>query len=100
MEASPQRAGYAREVSSLRAEVNVLRRRAEEAMEQKWQLEKGLIGLKMDLDRTEEEIAMLRSVLQENDVYVPSSATRGSFTNMALPIATSSLEKAYRELQD
>ncbi|KAJ3489804.1 hypothetical protein NLG97_g5916 [Lecanicillium saksenae] len=52
---SPQKAGFEKDISNLRTEVNVLRRRAEDAMEQKWQVEKGLGGLKMDLDRAEEE---------------------------------------------
>lgn len=102
--ASPKKSGYEREVSILRDEINVLRRRAEDAIEQKWQVEKGLGGLKMDLDRTETEIAQLRSLLQENDILIPkgyarsSSGSSGSDSS-ASPVTSASLEKAYTDLQ-
>jgi chromosome segregation ATPase len=94
--ASPTKAGYEREVSKLREEISVLRRRAEEAIEQKWQVEKGLGGLKMDLDRAEEEIASLRSLLKENEILIPA---RGSHTEHDMPVSSASLEKAYQDLQ-
>lgn len=100
---SPRKAGFEKEVSTLREEVNTLRRRAEEAIEQKWQVEKGLIGLKSDLDRAEEEIASLRALLNEKDVLIPDSFSRlstGSATGKASTAVTStSLEKAYKDLQ-
>ncbi|KAK4673219.1 hypothetical protein QC763_109890 [Podospora pseudopauciseta] len=100
--ASPKKAGYERDVSNLREEINVLRRRAEEAIEQKWQVEKGLGGLKMDLDRAEEEIATLRILLKENDILVPESLLRasGSHEERVAPVTSASLEKAYKDLQD
>ncbi|KAK4205267.1 hypothetical protein QBC40DRAFT_190273 [Triangularia verruculosa] len=99
--ASPKKAGYERDVSNLREEINVLRRRAEEAIEQKWQVEKGLGGLKMDLDRAEEEIAMLRTLLKENDILVPEELVRGEEVEEGKVVVTSaSLEKAYKDLQD
>ncbi|VBB72447.1 Putative myosin [Podospora comata] len=100
--ASPKKAGYERDVSNLREEINVLRRRAEEAIEQKWQVEKGLGGLKMDLDRAEEEIATLRILLRENDILVPESLLRasGSHEERVAPVTSASLEKAYKDLQD
>ncbi|KAJ9133978.1 Intracellular protein transport-like protein [Pleurostoma richardsiae] len=101
---SPRKAGYEKEVSNLREEINVLRRRAEEAIEQKWQVEKGLIGLKTDLDRAEEEIASLRALVKEKDILIPTSFTRssaGSSTgDLTAPVTSASLERAYRELQD
>jgi len=104
--ASPQKSGYEREVSILRDEINVLRRRAEEAVEQKWQVEKGLSGLKMDLDRAETEIAQLRSLLQENDILIPESYARSSASSYGSqnsisvsPVTSASLEKAYKDLQ-
>ena len=103
--ASPKKAGYEREVSNLREEITALRRRAEEAIEQKWQVEKGLGGLKMDLDRAEEEIASLRSLLKENDILIPemlvrsSSSSSGSFQRSSAPVTSASLEKAYKDLQ-
>ncbi|PHH65511.1 hypothetical protein CDD81_2291 [Ophiocordyceps australis] len=99
---SPRKAGFERDISNLRSEINVLRRRAEDALEQKWQVEKGLVGLKMDLDRAEEEIASLRDVLKEHDILIPPSATRsgGVDGESSAPITSESLSRAYRELQD
>lgn len=103
LSASPRKAGFDREVSTLREEVNVLRRRAEEAIEQKWQVEKGLIGLKSDLDRAEEEITSLRALLSEKDILIPDSFSRYSSNSATgapgLPATSSSLEKAYEDLQ-
>ncbi|CAK7241461.1 MAG: hypothetical protein STHCBS139747_002923 [Sporothrix thermara] len=117
--ASPKKAGYERDVAGLRDEVSVLRRRAEEALEQKWQVEKGLSGLKMDLDRAEEEIANLRNLLQQQDILLPSSGGDGSkrssnyddidgtgatsllsnSNNSSQPVTSASLETAYQNLQ-
>ena len=99
--ASPKKAGYEREVSNLREEISVLRRRAEEAIEQKWQVEKGLAGLKMDLDRAEGEIASLRSLLKEKDILIPAALARpgSSHSDDDLPVTSASLEQAYQELQ-
>ncbi|KAG5939239.1 hypothetical protein E4U53_007852 [Claviceps sorghi] len=97
----PRKAGFNREISNLRSEINVLRRRAEEALEQKWQLEKGLGGLKMDLDRAEGEIASLRSLLEEKDILIPPSLARLSAADGALspPVTSESLQRAYQDLQ-
>ncbi|KAI7572555.1 hypothetical protein KC317_g654 [Hortaea werneckii] len=65
---TPRRAGYHREVSHLKDEVTTLRKRTEDALEQKWQYEKGLSGIKIDLDRAEQETRHLRNMLQERDV--------------------------------
>ncbi|KAK3900716.1 hypothetical protein C8A05DRAFT_35626 [Staphylotrichum tortipilum] len=101
LNASPKKAGYEREVSNLREEISVLRRRAEEAIEQKWQVEKGLAGLKMDLDRAEGEIASLRSLLKEKDILIPEALARpgSSHSDYELPVTSASLEHAYQELQ-
>ncbi|KAK3329677.1 hypothetical protein B0H66DRAFT_34375 [Apodospora peruviana] len=98
---SPKKRGYEREAALLRDEITVLRRRAEEAIEQKWQVEKGLGGLKMDLDRAEEEVASLRSLLKENDILIPETLARssGSSGEFGQPVTSASLEKAYKELQ-
>ena len=97
----PRKGGFEKEISNLRTEINVLRRRAEEALEQKWQVEKGLSGLKMDLDRAEEEIASLRSLLQERDILIPPALERSSGAKGApdAPVTSESLQKAYQELQ-
>ncbi|KFY53327.1 hypothetical protein V496_07704 [Pseudogymnoascus sp. VKM F-4515 (FW-2607)] len=94
LKSAPKRAGYGKDVSSLRDEINTLRRRADEAIEQKWQCEKGLSGLKMDLDRAEQEIGSLRNLLLDNGVAVPENipGSRSSANS-------SSLEQAYAELK-
>lgn len=73
--ASPGRSAYQKEVSFLKEEVTTLRKRTEDALEQKWEYEKGLSGIKMDLDRAEQETRGLRILLQENDILAPSPRT-------------------------
>lgn len=95
---SPRRLGYEREVRNLREEINHLRRRADDALDQKWQCEKGLGGLKMDLDRAEQETGSLRTLLQEHDILVPDNMAMSK--DLADVQATSSsLEDAYNQLQ-
>ncbi|TVY62269.1 hypothetical protein LSUE1_G010057 [Lachnellula suecica] len=97
---TPRRIGYDKEVANLREEINTLRRRADDAIEQKWQCEKGLSGLKMDLDRAEQEIGSLRSLLQENDILIPSGARPASGSRPSSgQVSSESLERAYRDLQ-
>ncbi|KAF4455022.1 hypothetical protein F53441_2583 [Fusarium austroafricanum] len=107
LSASPRKAGFEREISNLRTEINVLRRRAEDALEQKWQVESGLGGLKMDLDKAEEEIHLLRDLLKEKDILIPESFARSSgssngsssFGNLSTPVTSESLTKAYDQLK-
>ncbi|PTB39560.1 hypothetical protein M441DRAFT_143509 [Trichoderma asperellum CBS 433.97] len=98
---SPRKAGFEKDMGKLRTEINLLRRRAEDAVEQKWQVEKGLGGLKIDLDRAVEEIASLRSVLEANDILIPPAPARlsGSSDTMREPVTSESLRTAYAELQ-
>ena len=97
---SPGRRGYEKEVTGLRFEINQLRKRADDALEQKWQCEKGLGGLKKDLDRAEQETSSLRNILHENDILVPETSSTPSQKTSFETLATSrSLEKAYTELQ-
>ena len=97
---SPRRRGYEKEVKDLRYEINELRQRAEDALEQKWQCEKGLGGLKMDLDRAEQETQSLRQVLVENDILVPDITIEAASPTAKNEHATSAtLEKAYKELR-
>lgn len=92
---SPRKLGYERDVRNLREEVNHLRQRAEDALDQKWQCEKGLSGLKMDLDRAEQETASLRELLQEQ-----AGSTAEGRDGFAEVLATSSsLEDAFQQLQ-
>ena len=97
---SPRRMGYEKEVTNLRFEINQLRRRAEDASNQKYHIEKGLGGLKKDLDRAEQETSSLRKVLQEHDILVPEITGRSSPEATTGSHATSaSLQRAYRDLQ-
>ena len=83
---STRKSGYENEVRGLRGEINYLRQRADEALHQKFQTEKGLGGLKMDLDRNKQETSSLRSLLQRQDSTVPEQMS-------------SSLQQAYNQLQ-
>ena len=97
---SPRRMGYEKEVTGLQYEIRQLRRRAEDASIQKYQIEKGLGGLKKDLDRAEQETSSLRRVLQEHDILVPEFSEQTSLDISTGAHATSaSLEQAYRDLQ-
>ena len=97
---SPRRMGYENEVTNLRHEIKQLRRRAEDASMAKYQIEKGLGGLKKDLDRAEQETSSLRSILQENDILIPDISVQTAQDSSTGAYATSySLEKAYRDLQ-
>jgi hypothetical protein len=87
---TPRRTAFHKEVGDLRQEVNSLRRRADEALEQKWQCEKGLGGLRMDLDRAQQETSSLRDLLREHDITIPEIRLENE------PIT---LNKAYDELQ-
>lgn len=108
LQESPQKAGYEKDIANLRAEVSVLRRRAEDAIDQKWRIEKGLISLKFDLDRAEEEMASLRALLAANDILIPpienyrssgSSNLSSSSGGSAGLVTSETLERAYKELQ-
>ncbi|KAL7945984.1 hypothetical protein V8C42DRAFT_322143 [Trichoderma barbatum] len=98
---TPRKAGFEKDMSKLRTEINLLRRRAEDALEQKWQVEKGLGGLKIDLDRAEEELQSLRGLLKENDILIPPSLARQSSSSdySGEPVTSESLRNAYAELQ-
>ncbi|KAI2623644.1 hypothetical protein GGS21DRAFT_533556 [Xylaria nigripes] len=101
LSSSPQKAGFEKEISYLRAEIIVLRRRAEEALDQKWQIEKGLAGLKMDLDKAEQEVGYLRKLLQEKDILIPPAFARLSSGSdqLTTPVTSQSLLAAYHDLQ-
>jgi chromosome segregation ATPase len=83
---TPRKQGYEKEVRNLREEINQLRHRADEALNQKLQCEKGLGGLKMDLDRSEQETSTLRRLLKEHDIALPEHLS-------------DSLQHAYNQLQ-
>ena len=94
-----RRVTYERDI--LRNEIHQLRRRADEALVQKWQCEKGLSGLKMDLDRAEQETSSLRALLQEHDILVPEPpGPRLEEIQNGAYATSASLEKAYRDLRE
>lgn len=98
---SPRRRGYEKEVTNLRYEINELRQRADDALEQKWQCEKGLGGLKKDLDRADQETSSLRKLLVENDILVPDiSSLSASNAASAVHVTSATLEQAYKDLKD
>lgn len=102
---SPRRTGYEKEVKGLKFEISQLRKRADEALTQKWQCEKGLVGLKMDLDRAEYETSSLRTLLNDHDIDVPELSTRSSLEGRRSldgeggNATSASLQRAYNDLQ-
>ncbi|KAK0615395.1 Protein ORF73 [Lasiodiplodia hormozganensis] len=96
---SPRRTAFHNEVTNLRAEINLLRKRADDALDQKWQVEKNLGGLRMDLARAELETSSLRDLMGEKDMFAqerrPSAGSVYSDDSQA-PVT---LERAYKELQ-
>lgn len=96
---SPRRLGYEKEVGILREEISHLRGRADDCLEQKWQIEKGLGGLKMDLDRAEQETSSLRDLLQEHDIAIPSNLGSPKAALHDVQVTSTSLADAYKQLQ-
>ncbi|KAF2667668.1 hypothetical protein BT63DRAFT_298024 [Microthyrium microscopicum] len=88
---TPRRSAFHREVKTLQDEIHVLRKRADEALDQKWRCEEGLGGLKKDLDRARSETGSLRQLLQQHDIAVPSSSPQIE--------GEEALNKAYKELR-
>ncbi|KAJ5689873.1 hypothetical protein N7462_004265 [Penicillium macrosclerotiorum] len=96
----PRKLGYEREVRLLREDVNHLRFRAEDALDAKWQCEKNLAGLKMDLDRAEQETGSLRVLLQQHDTSTSDDLDIDTDPeSFAKVVATStSLETIFQQL--
>lgn len=109
---STRRYGKDQEMSSLRKEMDRLRRRADEALEHKYLCERGLGTLKMDLEKAEQETANLRALLQEHDSLVSRhTELRDSHIRLSKQISqlkhersdeetSLSLQQAYNDLQD
>ena len=92
---TPRRMVFHDEVKQLKDEVQVLRKRADEALDQKWQCEKNLSGVKMDLDRAHQETGSLRALLEQRDMF----DRPGSRDGLAVRSASTTLDKAYKELR-
>jgi chromosome segregation ATPase len=107
-----RRYGKDREMSTIRKEMERLRRRADEAIESKVRCEKNLGTLKMDLEQAETETATLRALLQEHDLLVGRhSELRDSYFRQSKQMShlrqekaseetSLSLQRAYNDLQD
>ena len=95
--ATPKRSQYTREVNYLKEEVTALRKRTEDALEQKWEYEKGLSGIKMDLDRAEQETRGLRHLLQEEDIALtsPEAPVDPAQDQLSFSISTAKSERDY-----
>ncbi|KAL9055206.1 MAG: hypothetical protein Q9162_003699 [Coniocarpon cinnabarinum] len=92
----PRRQAFHVEVQNLRSEINQLRQRADDALEEKLRCEKGLSGIKMDLDRAQQETSSLRELLEEHDIPAPVSS---SHSPSASSESVDSLDLAYSELR-
>lgn len=111
-QSSSRRYGKDQEMSSLRKEMDRLRRRADEALEHKYLCERGLGTLKMDLEKAEQETASLRALLQEHDSLVSRhTELRDSHIRLSKQVSqlkhertgdetSLSLQQAYNDLQD
>jgi DNA repair exonuclease SbcCD ATPase subunit len=95
---TPRRTAFHTEVKILKDEVTTLRKRADDALDSKWQYEKNLGSLKTDLDRAQQETTSLRSLLQQRDLFVSDrpGSSNGPTSEMT---STMSLDKAYEELR-
>ncbi|KAK8168851.1 hypothetical protein BKA80DRAFT_188889, partial [Phyllosticta citrichinensis] len=91
---SPRRTAFHDEVTNLRQEVNTLRRRGDDAMDQKWQVEKNLGGLRMDLARAELETSSLRDLLGEKDIFVQERRPSASSAEKILTLLKQSISAA------
>lgn len=95
---TPRRTAFHTEVKILKDEVITLRKRADDALDSKWQYEKNLGSLKTDLDRAKQETTSLRGLLQQRDLFVSDrpGSSNGPTSEMT---STMSLDKAYEELR-
>lgn len=85
--AMPARIGYSREVHFLREEIGMLRRRADDALEHKWQAENNISGVKMALDRAQQETRSLRDYLTDRQsglIRTPPRARSASGLGISL----------------
>ncbi|KAJ9627722.1 hypothetical protein H2203_002935 [Taxawa tesnikishii (nom. ined.)] len=87
-DASPRRTAFHREVTHLKEEVVLLRKRADDALEQKWQCEKSIGGVKLALDRAEQETRSLRELLEEHDIIIPQLKEEAPADFMGLGISS------------
>ncbi|RKF59878.1 putative intracellular protein transport-like protein [Erysiphe neolycopersici] len=92
---SPKRSGYEREVKQLRAEINTLRLRADEALSQKLKFAENIAVLKNELEHAEQEIVGLKKLLMLEKHGSQVSQKRPTSENLA----SESLEDSLKDLQ-
>ncbi|KAI5855967.1 hypothetical protein BZA05DRAFT_222646 [Tricharina praecox] len=106
-----KRQGRDKEVSALRREIDRLRQRADEALEQKFVCERSLGTLMMDLEKAEQETSTLRVLLQEHDdLAAEHGELQDSHERLSREVselkqagatpASPSLKQAYHNLQN
>ncbi|KAF8474705.1 hypothetical protein BDZ91DRAFT_788994 [Kalaharituber pfeilii] len=107
---SPRKFANSKEITLLRREVDRLRQRAEDALDAKFNCERNLGSLKMDLERAEQETSSLRALLQEHDTLASHHeelkdshyrlSKQVSELKFDHSLATSAtLQRAYKDLQ-
>jgi chromosome segregation ATPase len=84
------RTPFTREVNLVRYEIGELRKRADDALEQKWQCESNIGGVKMALDRAQQETQSMREYL--NGRTVSGSSRKSTFEGLGIEIADENVE--------
>ncbi|KEQ72132.1 hypothetical protein M436DRAFT_11257, partial [Aureobasidium namibiae CBS 147.97] len=84
------RTPFTREVNLVRYEIGELRKRADDALEQKWQCESNIGGVKMALDRAQQETQSMREYL--NGRAVSGSSRKSTFEGLGIEIADENVE--------
>ncbi|POS87742.1 hypothetical protein EPUL_001128 [Erysiphe pulchra] len=92
---SPRRSGYERDVKQLRAEINTLRLRADEAISQKLKFAENITVLKYELERAEQEIVTLKKLLML-EKHVSQVSQKRPISGI---LVSESLEDSYKDLQ-
>ncbi|KAG9697908.1 hypothetical protein KCU95_g3228, partial [Aureobasidium melanogenum] len=84
------RTPFTREVNLVRYEIGELRKRADDALEQKWQCESNIGGVKMALDRAQQETQSMREYL--NGRTMSGSPRKSTFEGLGIDIADENVE--------
>ena len=84
------RTPFTREVNLVRYEIGELRKRADDALEQKWQCESNIGGVKMALDRAQQETQSMREYL--NGRTASGSSRKSTFEGLGIEIADENVE--------
>lgn len=93
------RSGYSREVNHLREEIGQLRRRADDALEQKWQYENNIGGVKMALNRAQQQTMSLREYLGGRLIRSPPRRSTSSIGGLGITMSEDDVELGEDERQ-